>query len=60
MFCPTPSFAQIMQEDFETCEQQKNLIKNMKENLKILPSQNDILVDLEGRPILSEFFSNSQ
>jgi hypothetical protein len=57
---PTHSLAQIMREDYETCELQKNVIKDMKENLKILPSQNGILVALEGRPLLSEFFSNSQ
>jgi hypothetical protein len=57
---PTHSLAQIMQEDSETCDLQRNVIENMKENLKILPQQNGILIALNGEPLLSEFFSNSQ
>jgi sulfur transfer complex TusBCD TusB component (DsrH family) len=57
---PTHALAQIMQEDSETCDLQRNVIKNMKENLKILPQQNGILIALNGEPLLSEFFSNSQ
>jgi len=57
---PTHSLAQIMQEDSETCELQRNVMKNMKENLKILPQQNGILIALNGEPLISEFFSNSQ
>jgi hypothetical protein len=57
---PTHSLAQIMQEDSETCDIQRNVIKNMKENLKILPQQNGILIALNGEPLFSEFFSNSQ
>jgi hypothetical protein len=57
---PTHSLAQIMQEDSETCDLQRNVIKNMKENLKILPQQNGVLIALNGEPLLSEFFSDSQ
>jgi hypothetical protein len=57
---PTHSLAQIMQEDAETCDLQRNVIKNIKENLKILPQQNGILIALNGESLLSEFFSNSQ
>jgi hypothetical protein len=49
-----------MQEDIEKCELQKNVIKDMREELKILPQQNGILISLNGKPLLSEFFSNSQ
>jgi hypothetical protein len=56
---PTHSLAQIMQEDSETCELQKNVIKDMNEELRILPQQNGILIALDGKPILSEFFSDS-
>jgi hypothetical protein len=57
---PTHSLAQIMQEDSETCDLQRSVIKKMKENLKILPQQNGILIALNGEPLFSEFFSNSQ
>jgi hypothetical protein len=56
---PTHSLAQIMQEDSETCELQKNVIKDMNEELRILPQQNGILIALNGGPLLSEFFSDS-
>jgi len=56
---PTHSLAQIMQEDSETCELQKNVIKDMNEELRILPQQNGILIALNGKPLLSEFFSDS-
>jgi hypothetical protein len=56
---PTHSLAQIMQEDSETCELQKNVIKDMDEKLRILPKQNGILIALNGKPLLSEFFSDS-
>lgn len=57
---PTHSLGQIMQEDSDTCELQRNVIKKMNQNLKILPNQNGILVGLNGKPLLSEFFSNSK
>ncbi len=56
---PTHSLAQIMQEDSKTCELQKNVIKDMNEELRILPQQNGILIALNGKPLLSEFFSDS-
>lgn len=57
---PTHSLAQIMQEDSYTCETQKNVIKDLNETLKILPQQNGIFVGVNGKPFLSEFFSNPQ
>ncbi len=57
---PTHALAQIMQEDSEMCEIQKNVVKDMNEALKILPQQNGILIALNGKPLLSEFYSNSQ
>ncbi len=55
----THSLAQIMQEDSEMCELQKNVIKDMNEELRISPQQNRILLALTGKPLLSEFFSDS-
>jgi hypothetical protein len=57
---PTHSLAQIMQEDSETCDIQRNVIKAMKENLKIHPQQNGVLIALNGQPLLSEFYSDSE
>ena len=54
---PTHSLAQIMQEDANSCEIQKNVIKVMRDSLKIHPQQNGVLIALNGAPLLSEFFS---
>jgi hypothetical protein len=56
---PTHSLAQIMQEDSDTCEVQKNVIRVMGDNFKIHPEQNGVLIALNGMPLLSEFFSDS-
>jgi sulfur transfer complex TusBCD TusB component (DsrH family) len=56
---PTHSLVQIMQEDSEKCELQKSVIKVMNEKLRILPQQNGIMIALNGKPLISEFFSDS-
>jgi hypothetical protein len=56
---PTHSLAQIMEEDLRICEIQKNVIKVMKDNLRIHPQQNGVLISLDGNPLVAEFFSNS-
>lgn len=56
---PTHSLAQIMQEDSDACEIQKNVIKVMRDSFKIYPQQNGVLIALNGTPLLSEFFSDS-
>jgi hypothetical protein len=56
---PTHSLAQIMEEDLRICEIQKNVIKVMKENLRIHSQQNGVLISLDGNPLVAEFFSNS-
>jgi sulfur transfer complex TusBCD TusB component (DsrH family) len=48
-----------MQEDSEKCELQKSVIKVMNEKLRILPQQNGIMIALNGKPLISEFFSDS-
>ena len=55
---PTHSLAQIMQEDSDTCEMQKNVITVMQDNFKIHPQQNGVLIALNGKPLLSEFYSD--
>jgi len=55
---PTHSLAQIMEEDLRICEIQKNVIKVMKDNLRIHPQQNGVLISLDGNPLVAEFFSN--
>ena len=55
---PTHSLAQIMQEDSDTCEIQKNVIKVMKDKLRIHPQQNGVLIALDGQTLLSEFYSD--
>jgi hypothetical protein len=57
---PTHALAQIMQEDSESCELQKDVIKVMNRDLRIHDQQNGILVALNGKPLLSEFFSNPE
>jgi hypothetical protein len=47
-----------MEEDLKICEIQKNVIKVMKDNFKIHPQQNGVLISLEGEPLVAEFFSN--
>jgi hypothetical protein len=55
---PTHSLAQIIEEDLRICEIQKNVIKVMKDNLRIHPQQNGVLISLDGNPLVAEFFSN--
>lgn len=55
---PTHSLAQIMQEDSDSCEIQKKVIKVMRNSFKIYPQQNGVLIALNGTPLLSEFFSD--
>ena len=55
---PTHSLAQIMEEDLKTCDLQKNVTKITKQNLKVHPHQNGILIALDGQPLVTEFFSN--
>jgi hypothetical protein len=55
---PTHSLAQIMEEDLRICEIQKNIVRAMKDTLKIHPQQNGVLISLDGQPLVGEFFSN--
>ena len=56
----TNSLTQIMEEDSKLLEVQKSVVKELHSNLNIYPKQNGVLIALDGKPLLSEFFSNPE
>jgi len=56
----THSLTQILEEDAEKFEIQRKVSKDIREVLNVYPKQNGVLIALEGKPLLSEFFSNPE
>jgi hypothetical protein len=56
----TNSLTQIMNEDSDKFRIQQNVSTAIKEVLSVYPKQNGVLIALDGKPLLSEFFSNPQ
>jgi sulfur transfer complex TusBCD TusB component (DsrH family) len=56
----TNSLTQIMSEDADKFRIQQNVSRAIKEVLSVYPKQNGVLIALDGKPLLSEFFSNPE
>lgn len=56
----TNALTQIMDEDSKMFELQKTVVKDLRATLNVYPQQNGVLIALDGKPLLSEFFSNPE
>lgn len=56
----TNSLTQIMDEDSEKFEIQRKVSRGIRDILNVYPKQNGVLIALDGKPLLSEFFSNPE